>query len=43
MADVPTNLLEEIKKLEELFVVDTQKLKEISNHFISELDKGLQI
>ena len=41
MADVPKDLLAEIKKLEELFTVDSTKLKQITNHFVSELDKGL--
>ncbi|KAF2724322.1 hypothetical protein K431DRAFT_301043 [Polychaeton citri CBS 116435] len=41
MADMPTNLVDEIKHLEEIFTVDTNKLKTISDHFISELDKGL--
>lgn len=40
MADVPKDLLQEIKKLEELFTVDTKTLKAITDHFISELDKG---
>ena len=40
MADVPKDLLAEIKTLEELFTVKTAKLKEITDHFISELDKG---
>lgn len=41
MADVPKDLLEEIANLEKLFIVDQQKLKEITNHFVSELTKGL--
>lgn len=41
MADIPHDLMQEIKRLEDLFVVDTTKLKEISNHFVSELEKGL--
>lgn len=41
MADIPKDLLQEIKRLEELFTVDTAKLKAISDHFITELDKGL--
>lgn len=41
MADMPKDLLQEIKKLEELFTVDTAKLKAITDHFISELAKGL--
>jgi len=41
MADMPKDLLQEIKRLEELFTVDTAKLKAITDHFISELAKGL--
>jgi hexokinase len=40
MADVPKDLLQEIKRLEELFTVDTAKLKSITEHFIKELAKG---
>ena len=43
MADVPKDLLGEIKRLEELFTVDTTKLKAITEHFISELEKGMHI
>lgn len=39
-ADVPTSLLEEVTRLEKLFNVDPTKLKEITDHFISELAKG---
>ena len=39
-ADVPRDLLKEIHQLEKLLTVDTAKLKEITNHFVSELDKG---
>ena len=39
--DVPEDLANEIRRLEEIFTVDTQKLKAISDHFISELAKGL--
>jgi hexokinase len=41
MADVPQSLVDEIATLERLFTVDTQKLKEITDHFIKELQKGL--
>jgi hexokinase len=41
MADVPQNLIEEIETLERLFTLDTKKLKEITKHFIGELQKGL--
>jgi len=40
MADVPKDLVQEIKRLEELFTVPTDKLKIITEHFISELIKG---
>lgn len=41
MADMPQDLITEIKRLEELFIIDTTKLKAITDHFISELAKGL--
>ena len=41
MADMPTDLKAQIDKLEEQFVVTTAKLKEISDHFVNELKKGL--
>lgn len=40
MADVPKDLADEIHKLEKLLTVDSAKLKEITNHFVSELAKG---
>lgn len=40
MADVPKDLLQEIKKLEQQFTVETAKLKQITEHFVSELEKG---
>ena len=40
MADVPKDLLEQIKELERLFTVDQAKLKQITQHFVSELEKG---
>ncbi|RSL51231.1 Hexokinase [Fusarium duplospermum] len=43
MADVPKDLADEIHKLEKLFTVETAKLKEITNHFVSELAKGLSV
>ena len=38
---MPRDLKEQIGKLEELFVVPTLKLKQISDHFVKELEKGL--
>lgn len=38
---MPRDLKEQIEKLEEIFVVPTQKLKEITDHFVKELEKGL--
>jgi hypothetical protein len=40
LADAPKDLLNEIKKLEELLTIDTPKLKEITSHFVNELTKG---
>jgi len=40
-ADVPKDLMQQIERLEELFTCDTQILKKISDHFVSELNKGL--
>ena len=40
MADVPKDLLEQIKELERLFTVDATKLKEVMSHFVKELEKG---
>lgn len=40
MADVPKDILEQIKGLERLFTVDQSKLKEITDHFVKELTKG---
>lgn len=40
MADVPKDLADEIHKLEKLFTVESAKLKEITDHFVSELAKG---
>lgn len=41
--DVPKDLKAEIANLERLFTIDQAKLKEITKHFISELDKGLSV
>lgn len=43
MADMPRDLKDQIDKLEELFVVSTDKLKKISDHFVGELVKGLSV
>jgi hexokinase len=40
MADVPSDLLEQIKYLENMFTVDQAKLKEVTKHFVKELEKG---
>lgn len=41
MAAVPKDLLEEIQKLEVMFTIPTAKLKEITERFVSELEKGV--
>ncbi|KAJ5172377.1 hypothetical protein N7492_004970 [Penicillium capsulatum] len=43
MHDLPQNLLKEIKHFEDVFSVDRKKLKEIVDHFIKELEKGLTV
>lgn len=40
MADMPEDLLQQIKSLEKTFTVDQAKLKEVTKHFVKELDKG---
>ena len=40
MADVPKDLLDQIKELERLFTVDQTKLREVTDHFVKELEKG---
>lgn len=40
-ADMPGNLMDEINRLEKELTVDGAKLKEITNHFVSELAQGL--
>jgi hexokinase len=40
MADVPDDLLEQISYLERIFTVDQAKLKEVTTHFVKELEKG---
>lgn len=42
MADVPKSLLDAIADLERLFIVDQAKLKRITEHFVSELQRGLE-
>ncbi|KAL1961838.1 hypothetical protein VTN77DRAFT_1007 [Rasamsonia byssochlamydoides] len=43
MADVPKDLLHQIKEFEDLFTVDRAKLKQIVDHFVKELEKGLSV
>jgi len=39
--DAPKDLSKEIERLEQLFSIDTAKLKHITEHFVNELEKGL--
>lgn len=39
-ADMPKDLLNQIKEFEDDFTVDRKKLKEIVAHFVKELEKG---
>ncbi|PLB50466.1 hexokinase [Aspergillus steynii IBT 23096] len=41
--ELPQNLLQQIKELEEIFTVDTAKLKQVVDHFVKELEKGLSV
>ncbi|KAI9369285.1 hexokinase-domain-containing protein [Aspergillus egyptiacus] len=41
--DVPQDLLEQIKYFEEIFTVDRTKLKQVVDHFVKELEKGLSV
>ena len=43
MTDVPKDLLDQINRLEDLFIVPTEKLKEVTNQFVKELVKGLTV
>jgi hypothetical protein len=43
MTTVPKDLLQEITRLEEMFTVPAEKLKGITTHFVSELEKGSYI
>lgn len=40
LGGVPDNLLRTLRELGELFTVETDKLKEITDHFVKELEKG---
>lgn len=40
LADIPAELSTELKRLEEMFIVDRQKLKLITQHLVEELEKG---
>lgn len=42
MADVPKDLLHQIKEFEDIFTVGTEKLKEVVAHFVKELEKGTE-
>ena len=41
MADVPKDLLAQIKHLEEIFTVPKERLDKIVTKFVKELEKGL--
>lgn len=42
-ADCPPNLLVQLEHFKKLFIVPTDKLKEITAHFVTELEKGLTV
>lgn len=39
-AEVPKDYLSQIKEFEDVFTVDSEKLKQIVDHFVHELEKG---
>ncbi|KAJ5101509.1 hexokinase [Penicillium alfredii] len=41
--DIPQNLLQQIKDFEDTFTVDSTKLKQVVDHFVKELEKGLSV
>ncbi|KAI9045091.1 putative hexokinase Kxk [Aspergillus affinis] len=41
--ELPQNLLQQIKELEDIFTVDTARLKQVVDHFVKELEKGLSV
>ena len=41
--DLPKDLAEQIKRLEDMFTVPKEKLKQITDHFVKELTKGLTV
>ncbi|KFZ15242.1 hypothetical protein V501_02811 [Pseudogymnoascus sp. VKM F-4519 (FW-2642)] len=41
--DLPKDLAQEVKRLEGMFTVPQEKLKEITDHFVKELAKGLTV
>lgn len=41
--DLPKNYKDQIKRLEDLFTVPATKLKQITDHFVKELTKGLTV
>lgn len=40
-AEIPKSLKDEIKALEDQFLVPKEKLKAITDHFVKELEKGM--
>src|SRR5580698_5455586 len=42
-ADCPPDLLAQLARFEHLFIVPTEKLKEITARFVTELEKGLTV
>ncbi|KAJ9287309.1 hypothetical protein DTO021C3_5000 [Paecilomyces variotii] len=41
LVDIPQDVLYEIRRIEDLFTVSQKKLKQITDHFVKELEKGL--
>jgi hexokinase len=41
LKDVPPEILSQVNKLEDMFIISREKLKEITDHFVKELEKGV--
>lgn len=41
LGSIPDSLLVTLRDMEKTFTVDTSKLKEVTEHFVKELEKGL--
>ncbi|KAL1970267.1 hypothetical protein VTN77DRAFT_5427 [Rasamsonia byssochlamydoides] len=43
LSDVPPEILSKVNELENMFIIPREKLKQITEHFVKELEKGLSV